>query len=120
MLASLCGSFPFRFSVAGFSIRSPSKIRDGDLRWRFGPRFICQQILLDEITAAERFRTNALEGWGIHPSRFGWLYSVSGFDAVAIKLKNGKSFCLGTDEPEHCSRTWDVAFEMTAHYRDRS
>jgi hypothetical protein len=37
---------------------------------------------------------------GIHLSRFGWLYNVSGFDAVAIILKSGKRFALGTDEPD--------------------
>ena len=43
---------------------------------------------------------NYLEGWGIHLSRFGWLYNVSGFDAVAITLVSGKRFALGTDEPQ--------------------
>ena len=27
-------------------------------------------------------------------------HNVSGFGAVAIQLKNGKRFCLGSDEPE--------------------
>jgi hypothetical protein len=30
----------------------------------------------------------------------GWLDNVSGFDAVAIQLSNGRQFCVGTDEPE--------------------
>lgn len=45
-------------------------------------------------------RTNFIEGLGIHLNRFGWLYNVSGIDAVAITLCNGKRFALGTDEPK--------------------
>lgn len=75
------------------------EIVDGELRWRFGPGLIRKRVPLEKIASAQPVRTNVLEGWGIHYSRFGWLYNVSGFDAVAITLKNGKRFCLGTDEP---------------------
>jgi hypothetical protein len=44
-----------------------------------------------------------LEGWGIHWSRFGWLYNVSGYGAVAVTLRNGKRFALGSDEPQTLS-----------------
>ena len=91
---------PF-FIVAGWLFHSLTiEIADGELWWRFGPGLIHKHVPLNEIASARSVRTNVLEGWGIHLSRFGWLYNVSGFDAVAIKLKNGKSFCLGTDEPQ--------------------
>ena len=38
-------------------------------------------------------------GWGIHLTPYGWLYNVSGFDAVAITLRNGRKVALGTDDP---------------------
>ena len=76
------------------------EIAEGELRWRFGAGLIRKRIALDEIVSAQVVRTMVLEGWGIHYSRFGWLYNVSGFGAVAITLRNGKRFCLGTDEPE--------------------
>jgi hypothetical protein len=75
------------------------EISEGKLCWRFGPGWIRKQVPLDMIVSAEPVRTNVLEGWGIHLSRFGWLYNVSGFDAVAVRMKNGKHFALGTDEP---------------------
>jgi hypothetical protein len=74
------------------------EIVDGELRWHFGPGLIHKHVRLDEISGVQRARTNVLEGWGIHLSRFGWLYNVSGFDAVAITLKTGKRFALGTDD----------------------
>jgi hypothetical protein len=81
------------------------EISEGELRWRFGPGLIHKNIPLVEIASARIVRTNILEGWGIHLSRFGWLYNVSGFDAVAITLRSGKRFALGTDDPQElCSR----------------
>jgi len=71
-----------------------------ELRWRFGPGLISKRVPLTEIASVKIVRTLFLEGWGIHLSRFGWLYNVSGRGAVAIVLRNGKKFALGTDEPE--------------------
>ena len=39
-------------------------------------------------------------GWGIHLTPYGWLYNVSGFDAVAITLRDGREFAFGTDDPD--------------------
>lgn len=75
------------------------EIADSELRWHFGCGLIHKHIKLPEISSARVVRTNFLEGWGIHYSRFGWLYNVSGYDAVAVTLRNGKRFALGTDEP---------------------
>ncbi|HTL74432.1 MAG TPA: hypothetical protein VL863_14110 [bacterium] len=76
------------------------EITDRELRWRFGPGMIRKRVSLAEITAAEQVKINFLEGWGIHWTRYGWLYNVSGFDAVVITLRSGKRFALGTDEPQ--------------------
>jgi hypothetical protein len=75
------------------------EVMNGELRWRFGPGLIRKEVSLADISSTQPVRTNVLEGWGIHFSRYGWLYNVSGHDAVAIALKNGKRFALGTDEP---------------------
>jgi hypothetical protein len=75
-------------------------IQAGELRWSFGPGLISKSVPLSEVVAAHPVRTNFVEGWGIHLSRYGWLYNVSGRDAVAVTLKDGKRFALGTDEPE--------------------
>jgi len=39
-------------------------------------------------------------GWGIHLTPYGWLYNVSGLDAVAIRLRDERKFALGADDPE--------------------
>ena len=55
---------------------------------------------LSEIQEAEATRSSFFCGWGIHLTPRGWLYNVSSFQAVAVRLKSGKGFLLGTDEPE--------------------
>jgi len=76
------------------------EIGERELRWRFGPGLIRKRVLLTEIVAAEPIKTNFLAGWGIHWTRYGWLYNVSGFDAVVVTLRSGKCFALGTDESQ--------------------
>ena len=70
------------------------------LRWYFGPGLFRKQISLSDIQGAEVTRTRLIHGWGIHHTSKGWLYNVSGFDAVAVRLDAGKDVLLGTDEPE--------------------
>lgn len=70
------------------------------LCWYFGPGLFRKKILLSDIRGAEVARTRLIHGWGIHRTTRGWLYNVSGFDAVAVRLDAGKEILLGTDEPE--------------------
>ena len=87
--------------LAGWLFHSLTiEVGGGALRWRFGPGLISKSVGLSEIASVKIVRTNFFEGWGIHLSRFGWLYNVSGYDAVAVTLKSGKQFALGTDEPQ--------------------
>lgn len=75
-------------------------IDKGELRWKFGSGMFRKNVALSEIESVKVVRTLFVEGWGIHLSRFGWLYNISGYGAVAVTLKNGKRFALGSDEPE--------------------
>jgi len=65
----------------------------------FGPRIIRKRVRLAEIVGCEPIRIRWWYGWGIHLTPFGWLYNVSGLDAVAITLHAGRRFALGTDDP---------------------
>ena len=76
------------------------RITETELRWHFGPGLIHKKVALIDIQQVEITTTKFIHGWGIHLTPRGWLYNVSGFKAVAFKLKNGKQFVLGTDEPE--------------------
>jgi hypothetical protein len=73
------------------------EIAGDKLRWAFGPGLIRKCVSVSDIVSAEPAKNGP--SWGIHWSpRSGWLYNVSGFDAVAVTLRDGKKFMLGTDE----------------------
>jgi hypothetical protein len=76
------------------------QVTDRALHWCFGPGMFRKQVSLADIKAVEITQTRFLEGWGIHKTSRGWLYNVSGFDAVRVTLHGGTSILLGTDEPE--------------------
>ena len=76
------------------------RIDDETLRWSFGIGIVRKQVLLAEIAACEPIRIRWWNGWGIHLTPYGWLYNVSGLDAVAIRLRDGQKFALGTDDPQ--------------------
>ena len=74
-------------------------IGDGALAWHFGLGWPRKSLPLTEIVAVQPTRTRFFEGWGIRLTRRGWLYNVSGFDAVLLTRRDGKTLMLGTDEP---------------------
>ena len=66
----------------------------------FGIGVIRKRVGLAQIVGCEPIRIRWWYGWGIHLTSCGWLYNVSGFDAVAIMLRDGKEFAFGTDDPD--------------------
>lgn len=72
------------------------------IRIKFGWGIYRKKFALKEITSAKTVKNHRYYGWGIKV-RFWpkmWIYSVSGFDAVELKMKNGKTYRIGTDEPK--------------------
>ena len=76
------------------------EIREGRLACFFGPGVIRRDFSLEEIVDARHVRNHWYNGFGIRRTASGWMYNVSGFDAVEISLKSGKHFRMGTDRPE--------------------
>ncbi|MBC8313091.1 MAG: hypothetical protein H8E33_02445 [Candidatus Cloacimonetes bacterium] len=70
------------------------------LRIKFGPGIIGKKFLLKDIIFCKAIKNPWYYGWGIRITPHGILYNVSGFLAVEIKMKSGKKYRIGTDEPE--------------------
>ena len=66
----------------------------------FGIGMIRKKVRLTEIVGCEPARIRWWYGWGIHLTPYGWLYNVSGLEAVAITLRSEQNFALGTDDPQ--------------------
>jgi hypothetical protein len=70
------------------------------LRASFGLGLVRKTTRVADVASCEPIRIRWWYGWGIHLTPYGWLYNVSGWDAVAITLRNGRRFSLGTDDPQ--------------------
>ena len=76
----------------------------------FGPGWPRKSIRLAEVRGAEPVRNRWWYGWGIRITPHGWLWNVSGLDAVEVLLASGRRTRIGTDEPQ----------ELTAAIRQAS
>ncbi|NER33375.1 MAG: hypothetical protein F6J93_04805 [Oscillatoria sp. SIO1A7] len=65
----------------------------------FGFGLIRKEFLLAEVTDAVAVKNLWFYGWGIRYIPRGWMFNVSGLDAVEITSTSGKHFRIGTDEP---------------------
>jgi hypothetical protein len=74
---------------------------DGEeLRHFFGPGFWKKSYLLIDIQSVKQVRNSWWYGWGIRLTPHGWLYNVSGLEAVEVRLPKGRTFRIGTNDPE--------------------
>jgi len=89
------------FILASF-VSLQVSIDGGYLRIKFGYGIYQKQFSLNDVASARTVKNPWYFGWGIRGRLWPkvWIYSVSGFDAVEIKLKNGRTYRIGTDEPE--------------------
>jgi len=83
-------------------------VEDDTLRFYFGPGFWERRIPLDDVQRAAPVRTSPIHGWGIHYTPHGWLYNVSGLDAVEIETST-ETLRIGTDEPAQLRRSIEQA-----------
>ncbi len=76
------------------------EVGSGVIRLGFGPGLIKKTIELAEVTAAEPVRNHVWHGFGIrYVPGSGWMWNVSGLDAVELTYRSGKHFRIGTDQP---------------------
>jgi hypothetical protein len=65
------------------------------------------------VLAAYEVRNSWIHGWGIRKISGGWMYNVSGYDAVELDLASGKKFRIGTEEPTVLAATIAMALPPT-------
>jgi hypothetical protein len=80
---------------------------------RFGPGLIRRRIELGKVRAVWPVRNLWWYGWGIHWTPHGWLWNVSGLDAVEIDLADGRCFRIGTDEPDALAASIESALQAS-------
>jgi len=85
-------------------IRLKTEIDQHEIRMRFFP-FTKKSIPWEEIKSAETVNYGFVGGWGIRlGTKYGTVYNTSGNKGVAIELKNGRKFCIGTQKVTELDR----------------
>lgn len=89
------------FILSSFTSLTVS-IDDQNLHIKFGWGLFQKKFPLNSITSAKSVTNPWYFGWGI---RFWFwprmtIYNISGYQAVEIKTQQGKTYRIGTDEPQ--------------------
>jgi hypothetical protein len=72
---------------------------DGDgVRLRFGIGLVRRSVPAADIVRCEIVRTPVWWGWGLHWTPSGWLYNVSGREAVRIDVRRERAVIVGSDD----------------------
>ncbi len=67
---------------------------------QFGVGVIRKRIQLSDVESYAQAKNPWYYGWGIRYTPRGWLYNISGFSAIELTMKNGKTCRIGTDDSE--------------------
>ena len=81
----------------------------GSVELAFGPGWPRKSIPLSTVEGARPVRNSWWHGWGIRLTPNGWLWNVSGLEAVELELSDGRRFRIGTDEPERLAEAISTA-----------
>ena len=75
-------------------------VDEDEIQHWFGPGFWRKTYLLLDIASVKKVRNSWIYGWGIRLTPHGWLYNVSGLDAIEVELRSGRKLRIGTDDPD--------------------
>jgi len=78
----------------------------------FGPGIWRRRIPLDAIQRVAVVRNSVYYGWGIRYTPHGWLYNVSGLQAVELMVRGEGTIRIGTDEPERLQAAIEAAQQI--------
>lgn len=96
--------------MACFSWLTVSVQREG-IKLSFGIGLVRRTIPYERIVSTTIVRNKWWYGWGIRLSPHGWMWNLSGLDAVELLYEDGKAFRIGTDDPKGLKRAIDVMLD---------
>jgi hypothetical protein len=88
------------------------EVTESSVVLKFGPGLIRKRFPLSSIRSVRAVRNEWYYGWGIHMLPRGWLYNVSGLDAVELELMDDCIHRIGTDQPSELLRAMRDACGM--------
>jgi hypothetical protein len=88
------------------------EVTEREIRCRFAAGPVRKTIPLAQVRAARAVRNPWWYGWGVRLTPRGWMYNISGLDAVEVELRDGRRFRIGTDEPQALARAIERALAL--------
>lgn len=86
-------------SLIFLSLRLITEVNEKRIRFYFFP-FVKRTYTWNEIASARVVDYGFAGGWGIRLyTPYGTIYNIKGSKGLAVELKDGKKFCLGTQKP---------------------
>ncbi|WP_166110440.1 hypothetical protein [Pseudoalteromonas sp. Z9A5] len=76
------------------------KVDDKTISWAFGPGVAGQSVELLDIAEAKAVQNSYRHGIGMRITHDGWIYTVSGFSAIQLTLKDGTMYRVGTNDQQ--------------------
>ena len=70
------------------------------VRLYYGLGIIHRSIPRERIATVTQVRNRWWWGSGIRRTPHGWMWNISGLDAIELTYRDGKKFRIGTNEPE--------------------
>jgi len=85
------------------------------VRLRFGIGLVRRSVPAADIVRCEIVRTPVWWGWGLHWTPSGWLYNVSGREAVRIDVRRERSVIVGSDDAPALKQAIDGLLNTAPH-----
>lgn len=84
-------------------------VNNKKIKIKFGYWIFKKSFALSEIKAVKEVKNRWFYGWGIRVWfwPYMWIYNISWFDAVELKMKNWKIFRLWTDDSKQLKKAID-------------
>lgn len=76
------------------------KVNADEILLSYGFGFINKKIQLQQILQVEVVRNAWWYGLGIRLTPHGWMWSISGLDAIELTYQDGNKFRIGTNQPQ--------------------
>jgi hypothetical protein len=91
-------------SLLFLSLRLITEVDKKGIKFRYFP-FLKREYKWQEIASAQVVDYGFAGGWGIRLfTSYGTIFNVKGSKGLAVELKDGKKFCLGTQRPEELQK----------------
>ncbi|MBE7466405.1 MAG: hypothetical protein HS116_23290 [Planctomycetes bacterium] len=110
LLVAACISMAFAWFFGRLSV----ELNEREAAVAFGPGLLKKRIDLAEVRAVRPVRNHWACGWGIRYIGGGWMWNVSGLDAVELEFRDGRRFRIGTDDPSGLARALEARLVQAA------